>query len=97
MDVVFMVEGDHVKAVPVKIGICDDNYWEITDGLTNGQEIVSGGYRAISRDLKDGTKIHKGPAEPTPRPKRNECPDEWIVDDAPAPIQLSIQSITHLR
>jgi HlyD family secretion protein len=62
MDVVFMVKGDHVEAVPVKIGICDDNYWEITDGLTNGEEIVSGGYRAISRDLNDGTKIKKGPA-----------------------------------
>jgi HlyD family secretion protein len=59
-DVVFVVQGDHVKAMPVKIGICDDNYWEITSGLTNGQEIVSGGYRAISRDLKDGSKIKKG-------------------------------------
>jgi len=49
-----------VKMVPVKIGICDDNYWEITDGLTEGQEIVSGGYRAISRDLDDGKKIIKG-------------------------------------
>ena len=62
-DVVFVVEGDHVKAVPVKIGICDDNYWEITDGLTNNEEIVSGGYRAIGRDLQDGSKIHVGPAE----------------------------------
>ena len=60
-DVVFAREGDHVNAVPVKIGICDDNYWEITDGVTNGQEIVSGGYRAISRDLADGKKIRKGP------------------------------------
>jgi HlyD family secretion protein len=62
LDVVFAVDGNHVDAVPVKIGICDDNYWEITDGLTNGQEIVSGGYRAISRDLDDGKKIRKGPA-----------------------------------
>jgi HlyD family secretion protein len=61
-DVVFVVKGDHVDVVPVKIGICDDNYWEITDGLTNGEEIVSGGYRAISRDLNDGTKIKKGTA-----------------------------------
>ncbi len=61
-DVVFVVEGDHVKTVPVKIGICDDNYWEITNGLTNGEEIVSGGYRAIGRDLEDGSKIHVGPA-----------------------------------
>jgi HlyD family secretion protein len=61
-DVVFVVTGDRVKAVAVKIGICDDNYWEITDGLTNDQEIVSGGYRAIGRDLQDGSKIHVGPA-----------------------------------
>ena len=62
LDVVFVMAGDHVNAVPVKIGICDDNYWEITDGLTNSEEIVSGGYRAISRDLDDGKKIKKGPA-----------------------------------
>jgi len=49
--------------VSVKIGICDDNYWEIANGLTNGQEIVSGGYRAVGRDLKDGSKIRVGPAE----------------------------------
>jgi HlyD family secretion protein len=61
-DVVFVVDGDRVKAVAVKIGICDDNYWEIIDGLTNDQEIVSGGYRAIGRDLQDGSKIHVGPA-----------------------------------
>ena len=61
-DVVFVVDGDRVKAVAVKIGTCDDNYWEITDGLTNDQEIVSGGYRAIGRDLQDGSKIHIGPA-----------------------------------
>jgi HlyD family secretion protein len=62
-DVVFVVDGDHVKTVPVKIGICDDNYWEITAGLTNGEEIVSGGYRAIGRDLQNGSKIHVGPEE----------------------------------
>lgn len=61
-DVVFVVHGERVKAVPVKIGICDDNYWEITSGLTNGEEIVSGGYRAISRDLKDGARVKVGPA-----------------------------------
>ena len=45
MDVVFVVEGNHVKTVPVKIGISDDNYWEITDGLKEGDEIVTGGYQ----------------------------------------------------
>jgi len=69
MDIVFAVVGDHVEAVPVKIGICDDNYWEITEGVTNGQEIVSGGYRAISRDLDDGKKIRKGSGTSEPAKK----------------------------
>lgn len=61
-EVVFVVEGDHVKQAEVKIGIADDDYWEITEGLEEGQEIVAGGYKAISRELEDGKKIHKGGA-----------------------------------
>ncbi|MGH7972129.1 MAG: efflux RND transporter periplasmic adaptor subunit [Limisphaerales bacterium] len=62
IEVVFTMDGEHAKMAPVKIGISDDYYWEITDGLKEGQEVVSGGYRAISRDLEDGKKIKKGPA-----------------------------------
>jgi HlyD family secretion protein len=62
VEVVFLLEGDHVKAAPVKIGISDDSYWEVTEGLAEGQEIVSGGYRAISRDLEEGKRVRKGPA-----------------------------------
>src|ERR1017187_1315656 len=62
VEVVFVLEGDHAKMVPVKIGVSDDNYWEITDGLTEGQEVVSGGFKAITRELDDGKKIRKGPA-----------------------------------
>jgi HlyD family secretion protein len=60
IEVVFVADGDHVKMVPVKIGICDNDYWEISEGLTEGQEVVSGGYRAISKDLEDGKKIKRG-------------------------------------
>jgi HlyD family secretion protein len=62
IEVVFVAEGDHVKMVPVKLGISDDNYWEITEGLKDGQEVVSGGYKAISRELEDGKNIKKGEA-----------------------------------
>jgi len=58
-DVVFVVNGDRVKQAAVKIGISDDNYWEITEGLSEGDEIVSGGYHAISHDLEDGKKVKK--------------------------------------
>jgi len=65
VEVVFVVDGDHVKMVPVKIGISDDLHWEITDGLKEGDEVISGGYRAVSRDLEDGKKIKKGaPSSP---------------------------------
>jgi HlyD family secretion protein len=57
IEVVFVVEGDHVKMVPVKRGISDDNYVEIVEGLHDGQEVVSGGYKAINRDLADDAKI----------------------------------------
>jgi HlyD family secretion protein len=70
VDVVFVVNGDQVKTVPVKIGISDDNYYEITEGLKEGDEIVTGGYHAISRDLDDGKKIVKGTVVPeTDKPK----------------------------
>ena len=62
LEVVFVLDKDKVKMVPVKIGISDDEYWEITEGLQEGQEVVSGSYRAISRDLEDGKKVKKGPA-----------------------------------
>ncbi len=57
VEVVFVVDGDHVKSAPVTRGISDDNYVEILDGLKEGEEIVSGGFKAINRDLEDGKKI----------------------------------------
>jgi HlyD family secretion protein len=71
IEVVFVMESERVKMAPVKIGISDDNYWEITDGLKEGQEIISGGYRAISRDLEDGKKVKKGPP-PTDKNKEKD-------------------------
>jgi len=64
VDVVFVVEGDRAKMIPVKIGISDDNYYEVTDGLQEGQEVISGGWHAISHDLEDGKRIVKGKGTP---------------------------------
>src|SRR5665213_1145840 len=57
IEVVFVVEGDHVRMAPVKEGISDANYVEIISGLKEGEEVVSGGYKAINRDLEDEKKI----------------------------------------
>ena len=63
IEVVFLTASDAVRSVPVKRGISDENYSEITEGLEEGQEVVSGGYKAISRDLEDGKKIKRGEPE----------------------------------
>lgn len=70
--VVFVTEGDHVKQTPVKIGISDSDYWEITEGLKEGQEIVSGGYKAVNRELEDGKKFRKGKPEKSDEEKEKK-------------------------
>ena len=56
-EIVFVVDGGVVKSVEVTTGISDDNYIEVKKGLKGGEEVVSGPYRAISRELHDGSKV----------------------------------------
>jgi len=53
IDVVFAVEAGKARMLPVKRGISDESYYEILEGLTEGQEIVTGSYKAIARELED--------------------------------------------
>lgn len=55
--VVFITEDDHVIAREVETGIQSDSHIEITSGLDQGEEIVTGSYRAISQDLKNNTIV----------------------------------------
>jgi HlyD family secretion protein len=56
-EVVFLVESGTVKMMEVKTGISDDNYIEIKEGLEDSVDVVSGSYKAISRELEDGSKV----------------------------------------
>ena len=56
-EVVFIVDNGKAKMVPVKTGISDDTYMEIESGLTSGENVVSGPYRAISKELEDGKTV----------------------------------------
>ncbi len=56
-EVVFLFDNGKSKIVQVDAGISDDNYLEIKEGLEGGEEVVSGSYRVISRELEDGTKV----------------------------------------
>lgn len=42
---------------PVKVGISSDTHFEIIEGLEEGEEIVVGSYKAISKELKDGIPL----------------------------------------
>ncbi len=55
--VVFVMEGDHVKMVPVETGVQDTSYIEIKSGLKAGDQVVSGSFGVITRTLKDGLKV----------------------------------------
>ena len=70
IEVVFGVEGDHAKMIQVKHGISDDTHIEILEGLKEGQRIISGGYRAVSRDLEDGKSIKENKATNTAAVKK---------------------------
>ncbi len=56
-EIVFVVENGKAKSVEVETSISDDNYIEITSGLEGGEKVVSGSYRAISRELSDGANV----------------------------------------
>ena len=60
VEVVFLADIEKAKMSSVKRGISDENYSEILEGLQEGQEVISGGYKAISRDLEEGKKIKRG-------------------------------------
>lgn len=57
IEVVFVVEDDKAKMLPVERGISDDDYVEITSGLEAGQMVVSGSYKAIAEDLEEGKTV----------------------------------------
>ncbi len=55
--VVFVKTGDTVKQRNVETGLADNTSIEIKSGLKAGEEVVAGSYAAISRKLKDGSKV----------------------------------------
>lgn len=54
---VFVNRKGKAEMVYVKTGIQDNDYIEITEGLKEGEEVISGPYSAVSKALKKGSKI----------------------------------------
>jgi HlyD family secretion protein len=52
----FIADGDRAVEREVEVGLSDDTYWEIVDGLSEGQTIIVGPDRVL-RNLDDGDRI----------------------------------------
>lgn len=57
VEVVFCIEDGKAVAKQVKTGIQSDEHIEILEGLEEGEVVVTGSYRAISRDLENGSVV----------------------------------------
>jgi len=56
-EIVFIIEKSKAKKLNVETGISDDNYIQIKSGLSGKEDVVSGSYRAISRELNDDVTV----------------------------------------
>jgi HlyD family secretion protein len=54
---VFTVDKGEIRQVEVKTGIQDNDYIEIVEGVKKGDEIVCGPYSAVSKTLRDKSKV----------------------------------------
>jgi HlyD family secretion protein len=57
VEFVFCIEDGRAIARQVKTGIQSDELIEILEGLEEGDEVVTGSYRAISKDLDNGALV----------------------------------------
>lgn len=56
-EVVFIYQDGVVVQRAVKTGIQDDRFIEIKSGVEDGEKVVSGPFRAVSRELSDGVEV----------------------------------------
>jgi HlyD family secretion protein len=61
-EIVFVSENGEAKVRVVKTGISDYENIEILEGLKEGDEVISGPYFVVSKQLKEGEKVKKASA-----------------------------------
>jgi HlyD family secretion protein len=66
IELVFVVVDKTAEARQVQTGIQSETHIEIVEGLSGGEEIVVGNYRALSKDLHDGAAVVSVPKAEEP-------------------------------
>lgn len=57
LEVVFVVQADTVRAVPLELGISSEDYFEVLSGVDTSHTIVTGNHQALTFDLQTGTPV----------------------------------------
>jgi HlyD family secretion protein len=58
MEGVFVLRDNQAVFIPVKTGIAGDKYFEVLDGLKEGDRVITGPFNSV-RDLKDGDQVRQ--------------------------------------
>jgi HlyD family secretion protein len=53
---VFLVREGHAEFLPIKMGIAGDKYFEVLNGLKNGDQVITGPYNSV-RNMADGDLV----------------------------------------
>ena len=56
-EVVFVIQEGKARMVPIQRGISDDTHYEVVEGVQEGMEVITGSFRALSRELEDGKAV----------------------------------------
>jgi HlyD family secretion protein len=60
--VVFVIQDGVARVRPVETGLASETEIEVVSGLGEGEKVVEGPYRILSRDLADGRRVTEEPA-----------------------------------
>lgn len=67
--VVFVIQDGVAKLRPVETGLASDTEIEIVSGVSEGEKVVEGPYRILSREIADGRRVTEEPPGGKPRGK----------------------------
>jgi HlyD family secretion protein len=59
---VFVIRDNNALFLPVKTGIAGDKFFEVLDGLKEGEKVITGPFNSV-RDLKDGDLVKQEAAQ----------------------------------
>ncbi len=87
VEVVFVVRDDTVWAQQVTLGIYSDTHFEIVSGLQQGDLVVTGPFRILSRELHSGTVVDFTP--PFKPDGDGEGDMQATPDEGPGEVELA--------